>query len=72
MKSSISPKFENIVDLIYSLPLENKEELRTLLDHNISEARREEILKNSKIARSEHKAGKLKHSDSVEELKKML
>lgn len=64
--------FSSIVESVYNLPLEYKEELRTLLEHNISDDRREEIAKNFKAAQKAEKAGKLKFSSSISELKKML
>ncbi len=64
--------FSDIVDEIYSLPLEEKLELKNLLEHNISEERRDEIISNYKQSKEEQKSGKLKFSSSVEELKKML
>ncbi len=67
-----APSFDSIVESIYSLPLDYKEELKTLLDHNIADSRRQEIADNYKAAQKEHKAGKLKFSSSVKDLKKML
>jgi hypothetical protein len=64
--------FNSIVESIYNLPLEYKEELKSLLDHNISDARRNEIVENFKQAQKEQKAGKLISSSSVRDLKKML
>ena len=64
--------FNNIVESIYNLPLEFKEELKVLLEHNISDARRKEIADNYKAALKEQSSGKLKFSSSVKELKKML
>jgi len=64
--------FNNIVESIYQLPLEFKEELRTLLEHNIADVRRAEITENFKSAQKEQKAGKLKFSSSVQDLKKTL
>jgi hypothetical protein len=64
--------FNSIVESIYNLPLEYKEELKSLLDHNISDARRGEIVENFKQAQKEQKAGKLISSSSVRDLKKML
>jgi hypothetical protein len=64
--------FNNIVESIYNLPLEFKEELKTLLEHNISDVRRKEIADNFKTAIKEHTSGKLKFSSSVSELKKMV
>jgi len=66
-------KFNNIIDTIYSLPLEDKEEIKTLLEHNIADARRDEIELNfRKSKKEEYKAGKLKFSSKIDELKKML
>lgn len=67
-----SVDFNSIVESIYSLPLEYKEELKSLLEHNISDDRREDIMKNYKSALKEHKTGKMKFSSSIHELKKML
>ncbi|MES2703725.1 MAG: hypothetical protein V4649_13875 [Bacteroidota bacterium] len=62
--------FNDIVETIYNLPLEYKEELRNLLDHNISDARRSQIAEHYKAAQNEERNGKLKFSSSVEQLKK--
>jgi len=64
--------FNNIVDSIYNLPLEFKEELRVLLEHNISDVRRKEIADNYKASQKEQASGKLKFSSSIPALKKML
>ncbi len=64
--------FNNIVESIYNLPLEFKEELKTLLEHNISDIRRKEIADNFKAALKEQTSHKLKFSSSISELKKML
>ena len=69
---AIINEFNTIVETIYNLPLDEKQELRNLLDHNIAETRRDEIALNYKIAQAEHKAGRLKFSSSIKELKKML
>jgi hypothetical protein len=71
MKANQS-NFNNIVESIYNLPLEFKEELKNLLEHNIADDRRKEIANNYKSALKEHASGKLKFSSSVDELKKML
>ncbi|MEO9004392.1 MAG: hypothetical protein ABI288_06630 [Ginsengibacter sp.] len=54
------------------MPLDQKQELKNLLEHNIADARRDEIALNYKKAQAEHKAGKFKFAASVKELKKML
>jgi hypothetical protein len=65
-------RFNDVVEKIYSLPLEDKLELKNLLERNISEERRNAILANLKIAKEEHQSGKLKFSSKLDELKKML
>ncbi len=50
-------EFNNIVETIYNLPLEEKQELKNLLEHNIADSRRDEITLNYKDAQVEHKAG---------------
>ena len=40
--------FNDIVETIYSLPLEDRKEIITLLEHNVADSRREEIAKNFK------------------------
>ena len=64
--------FNNIVETIYGLPLEDRMEIITLLEHNVADSRREEIAENYKKSTIEKKAGKLKFSSKVSELKKML
>ena len=63
-------QFSNLVDAAYKLPLADREELKNLLEHNIQEARREEISATFKTAKSAE--NKMKFSNSVSELKKML
>jgi hypothetical protein len=65
-------RFNEIVEKIYNLPLEDKLELRNLLDHNIAGDRRKEILLNYKYSLKEFKSGKLKFSDNIDDLKKMI
>ena len=65
-------QFNNIVDTIYNLPLEEKVELKNLLEHNIADARRDEMVSNYKKAQEEEKAQKLNFSSNIEELKQML
>lgn len=70
--STLAFQFNDMVDKIYSLPLEDKMELKNLLEHNISEERRNEILANFKKSKEEHQSGKLKFSSELDELKNML
>jgi hypothetical protein len=64
--------YNEIVDKIYSLPLEDKEQLKKLLEYNIAETRRTEIAANYKQSKEDFKAGKLKFSSSSDDLKVML
>ncbi len=64
--------FNNIVEAAYNLPLEDRLELKNLLEHNIADTRREEIHQNYKAAQSEEKLGNLKFDSSIKNLKKML
>jgi hypothetical protein len=64
--------FNNIVETIYGLPLEDKMEIITLLEHNVADSRREEIADNYKKSTIEQKAGKLKFSSKISDLKKIL
>ena len=65
-------KFNNIVETIYGLPLEDKMEIITLLEHNVADSRREEIADNFKNSTIEQRIGKLKFSSKISELRKML
>ena len=65
-------QFNSIVETVYSLPLEDRLELKRLLEHNFADTRREEIANNFKIANVEYKSGGVKFSTKINELKKML
>lgn len=62
-------QFNDLVDQIYNMPLEDKLELKNLLDHNISDSKRKEIANNAKKAKEEHKSGRLSFSSNITELK---
>lgn len=64
--------FNSLVETIYKLPLDDKQELKHLLEHNIADVRREEIAENYREAQLEFKSRKLKFSSSIKDLKKML
>ena len=65
-------QFNEIVETMYNLPLEDRVELMTLLEHNIADSRRDEIALSFQKAKKEEKSGKLKFSSSIQELKKMI
>jgi hypothetical protein len=62
-------QFNELVDQIYGMPLEDKLELKNLLEYNIADSRREEIANNAKKSKEEHKSGKLIFSSNITELK---
>jgi len=64
--------FSGIVEDIYSLPLEDKQALLNLLEHNIAEERRIEIYANYLSAKDEENKGKLSFSSDINKLKKSL
>jgi hypothetical protein len=71
MKTRALP-FDRIVETIYSLPLEDRMEIKDLLEHNIADSRRNEISGNFKKTQADYKSGKLKFSSKIDELKEML
>lgn len=64
--------FNTIVETLYALPLDEKMEIIQLLEHNIAEARRDEIASNYKKAQEELESNSLNFSSQISELKKML
>jgi hypothetical protein len=71
MKAAVM-NFNHIIETIYNLPLADRIQIITLLEHNIADTRRNEIAKNYKNTQLENKANKLKFSSKLYELKKML
>ena len=65
-------RFNNIVDKIYSFPIEEKVELKNLLENNIAESIRNEIASNYAKTRGKEKSDKLKFSSDINELKNKL
>jgi len=64
--------FNDMVEKIYKLPLDEKVELKSLLENNIAEERRNEILNNFKKAKAELTTGELIFTSDKNELKRML
>ena len=64
--------FNSVLERVYELPLESKEELKELLSRNIADERRDEIARNFKSAQKEQRAGKLSFSSDIDVLKKPL
>ena len=53
-------EFSSIVETVYNMPLEDRMELKNLLEHNIADSRRDEIVSNFKKTQQEVKAKGLK------------
>ncbi len=64
--------YNNLVGEIQNLSFEDKENLKELLEKYLIEEKRESIYKEYQESVQELKEGKLKFSDDIEELKKML
>jgi tRNA A22 N-methylase len=61
-----------LIDEIKKLPLDEKEDLKILLDKYLIEEKRNNIYENYKESLSEVKEGKIKFSSNTDELKKSL
>ncbi len=68
----MSPSFETLVEEVRTRSVEEKEELKFLLERALIEERRREIRTNHRRSRDEVKRGKLKFSSSIPDLKKSL
>jgi hypothetical protein len=64
--------FATLVENVRSCSTEEKLELKSLLEREIIEARREEILADHRRSLAELKSRKPKFSSSISELKKLL
>ncbi len=68
----ISNDFSNVVASVYNLPLEERLELKNLLENNIADERRNEIAASFKKAKIQEKEGSLKFASDMKNLKKLL
>lgn len=64
--------YNNLIGEIQNLSFEDKENLKELLEKYLIEEKRESIYMEYQESVQELKEGKLKFSDDIEELKKML
>ena len=64
--------FSDLVEEIRQRPLDEKIELRDVLDHDLIELRREEIYQNSLDGIREWESGKLQPTSDVDELMRRL
>ena len=68
----MSPNFETLVEEVRTRSIEEKVELKFLLERALIEERRSEIRANHRRSLDEVKRGKLKFSSSIADLKKSL
>ncbi|MEW6621290.1 MAG: hypothetical protein AB1422_18495 [bacterium] len=64
--------YDNLIDTVKSLSIEEKEELKFLTERYLIEERREEIYKNYQNSLKEFEEGKLEFSSDVRKLRKMV
>lgn len=64
--------FHDIVDIIYRLTSEQKEEIKDIVEKSLIEERREEIYRNCIASEKEYKQGKVKTAKNINEFKKLL
>ena len=68
----MSATFATLVENVRSCSMEEKLELKSLLERALIEERREEILADHRRSQAELKRGDLKFSSSISQLKKTL
>lgn len=65
-------KFNDVVQTVYDLPLDEKMELKTLLEQNIADSRRSEVFDNYLKSLDEFNSGDMAFSSDINELKRIL
>lgn len=65
-------KFNELIEAIKSLSLEEKEEIKFLIERYLIEERREEIYQNYKESLKELEEGKIKFTSSIDKLKETI
>jgi hypothetical protein len=64
--------FNDVVETIKSLSVEEKQEIQMLLAQYLREERREEMYNNYKQSQLEEQSGDLKFSSNLDELKQLI
>lgn len=64
--------FDHVVDIVQKLSLDEKEEVKSILERSIIEQRREAIYRNHLRSMKELKQGKIKFTRNLNELKRMM
>lgn len=68
----MSQKYNTLVEEVKKLSVEEKEELKFLIEKYLVEERREEIFKNYQESKKEIEEGQLEFSGDIKRLKEML
>ena len=68
----MNTNFAEVVEQVKKLSIEDKEELRALLEKYLVDERREEVLKNYDQSLNELKEGKLEFSTDINRLKELI
>lgn len=68
----MSKKYNTLVEEVKRLSIEEKEELKFLIEKYLIEERREDFLKNYEKSKREIEEGHLEFSDNSKRLKEML
>jgi hypothetical protein len=69
---SMTSTFTNIIEDMKTLSLEEKEELKFLLDRYVIEERRSEIYNNYKLSQKEFQENTLEFTSNIDRLKEMM
>ena len=64
--------FSDVVEVIKSLPTDEKREIHLLLQQYLREERRDEISNNFKLAQVEQQKGELQFSSNIQELRQLI
>jgi hypothetical protein len=64
--------FNDVVEVIKNLSIDEKQEIQLLLKQYIREERRDEIYDKFKLAQVEQQKGELKFSSNINELRQMI
>lgn len=64
--------FHDVVEVIKSLSMDEKQEISILLQQYIREERRDQIYDNFQLAQVEEQKGELKFSSNINELKQLI
>jgi len=64
--------FSDVVEAVKKLSNEEKNEIKSLIEHYLIEDKREEIYHNYLISKENHKEGKLNFSSDIDELMESL